>query len=196
MRGLPNNYRHKWDFVVAVYGANCAYCHHQPATQIDHVMPRSWRDSNHINNLRPACAWCNLHVSNLVFDTFEDKYDWLKQAREKRGSGYKNRRTVCVDCLLPYQNPLHAPNLFRCAECYDYEYNKLYHLKKGWRDWLQLLTDAGFIVDAHRGLADLVHRNRHTSISMKDKTHRLGMEYSARESWEVEGLPEWLFYID
>ena len=181
------DYRHKWDILTQVYGENCAYCHVQPATQIDHVIPVSWRNCNHISNLRPACAWCNLLAGAQVFSEFDEKYEFLRAEREKK-SRFRYKRTVCVHCKLPFQNPLHSPNYFLCAECYDWEYNKTYRKRKGWASWLELLHEAGFIVDAHRHLGEIVRMNSSTTIPTKDKANLLAEAYAAFSPWEIEGV--------
>jgi hypothetical protein len=182
-----NVHLRKWNIVIETYGELCAYCHDQPATQIDHVVPVSWKECNHIFNLRPACAWCNLLAGSQVFETFDDKYDWLRDERNKKRR-FRNKRTVCTCCKLPFQNPVHAPNYFLCAECYDYEYNRLLHMRPAWIEWLELCTKAGFIVPAHRALAVVVRESPNTTIPNRDKAAILAEEYAKRESWEVEGI--------
>jgi len=142
-------YRNKWAAIVEIYGPNCVYCHNQPATQIDHVIPVSYIDCNRIENLRPACAWCNLLAGSQVFETFDDKYEWLREERYSRRRN-KNLRTICTVCRLPYQRPLHSPSLFLCAECNDYEYHTRLASRRVWREWLALLNEARIIVECHR----------------------------------------------
>lgn len=182
-----NNHLRKWVLVTETYGDLCAYCHSQPATQIDHVIPVSWKECNHIWNLRPACAWCNLLAGSSVFETFDEKYEWLRMERnrkhKKRGS-----RTICTCCKLPFQNPTHAPNYFLCAECYDYEYSRALHLRTQWKQWLTLVATAGFIVPAHRALGAIVRANPGTTIPAKEKAALLAIEYAQREAWEVQGM--------
>lgn len=179
--------RNKWDVLVSIYGTSCAYCHENHATQIDHVIPVSWKLSNHIDNLRPCCEWCNLAMSDKVFATFDEKYDWLTEQRRKRNIG-KQKRTVCVVCRLPYQRPLHSQNLFLCARCYDREYGKQFHIKPQWRQWLELCQRAGFIIAAHDDLAAW-HQTLHgTNITVKERARQLAEFYSYYQAWEIEGI--------
>ena len=182
-----NYHLRKWALVVQVYGDTCVYCHNQPATQIDHVIPVSWKECNHIYNLRPACAWCNLLAGSQVFGNFDDKYEWLRGERNRKRK-FQGQRTVCTCCKLPFQNPFHAPNYFLCAECYDFEYGKLVHLRPRWQEWLNLCAAAGFIVPAHRALAAVVRVNPGTTIPVKEKALILAEEYAKRETWEVVGM--------
>ena len=180
--------RNKWHTLVAIYGTTCVYCHENPATHVDHVIPVSWRLSNHISNLRPACEWCNLHASDHVFETFEDKYEWLRQERLRKRFG-KHKRTVCVVCRLPYQRPLHSPNLFFCAECYDHEYGKATRLRPQWHQWLELCQRAGFIIEAHRDLATWSRTLGATSITLFQRAEKLAELYAYYEGeWEIEGV--------
>lgn len=198
-KGLPtmrynttrsNAHLSKWYAVIDTYGDMCAYCHDQPATQIDHVIPVSWRECNHLYNLRPACSWCNLLANSLVFSSFDEKYDWVRKERNRR-KWNKHSRTVCTCCKLPYQNPLHAPSFFMCAECYDYEYGKMTRKRKQWSEWLNLCGNAGFIIPAHRALAEIVRKNPGTTIPHKDKARILAEEYAKRETWEIVGAAEY-----
>lgn len=179
--------RNKWDVLVSIYGTTCAYCHENYATQIDHVIPVSWKLSNHIDNLRPCCEWCNLAMGDKVFETFDDKYEWLREQRLRRNIG-KQKRTVCTVCRLPYQRPLHSPNLFLCASCYDTEYRKAFSLKPQWKQWLELCRRAGFIIEAHQDLAAW-HRSLYgTSITKQQRARQLAEFYSYYQAWEIEGI--------
>lgn len=182
-----NAHLRKWDLVIEIYGELCAYCHNQPATQIDHVIPVSWKECNHIYNLRPACAWCNLLAGSKVFENFDAKYEWLRAERNRKRR-FKGARTVCTCCKLPFQNPLHSPNFFLCGECYEYEYQKPIRKRLLWIEWLELCTEAGFIVPAHRALARIVRESPGTTIPSREKARLLAIEYAKREEWEIEGL--------
>jgi hypothetical protein len=183
--------RLKWDILTSIYGTTCVYCHDNPATQIDHVIPVSWKLSNHISNLRPCCQLCNLMVSACVFETFEDKYEWMRAERLRNRRNAHNR-TVCVRCLLPYQRPLHSPSLFLCAECYDAEYEKDTHLRPQWREWLHLCSTAGFIVEAHRQLAAWKATVPRTTLTSTQYATKLAQIYQEHEDWEMEGIQPFL----
>ena len=101
---------------------------------------------------------------------------------------FRGNRTVCTCCKLPFQNPIHAPNYFLCAECYSVEYRKALQFRAPWIEWLNLVTAAGFIVPAHRALGEIVRENPGTTISAKEKARILAIEYAKRETWEIEGM--------
>lgn len=142
------SYRKHWSELVARFGSICVYCRDEPATQIDHVIPVSYYPLHIIENLRPCCGWCNLLASDKVFETFAEKDEFLRKARQTKRN--KQRRTTCSKCWLPYQNPLHVRSFFYCPECYDEEYETQYRYTAKWRDWLRLLEEAEIDVDLHR----------------------------------------------
>lgn len=180
--------RKKWQTLVEVYGSTCAYCLDNPATQIDHAVPVSYHATNHISNLRPCCEWCNLLAADRVFETFEDKFEWLRQERLRRRFG-NHKRTVCTVCRLPYQRPLHSPNLFLCPECYDREYNKALRLRVQWREWLELCKRAGFVIEAHRALVAWQVGLRGTSLTLEQRAAKLAEFYAEYNGeWEIEGI--------
>lgn len=56
--------------LVAAYGCKCIYCGRELNVKglftIEHVVPRFMGGTNDLDNLRPACAYCNsLHVNPL-----------------------------------------------------------------------------------------------------------------------------------
>lgn len=171
------SYRLKWDLLIEIFGDMCVYCHRQPATQIDHVVPVSCIECHKIENLRPCCSWCNLLAGSLVFETFEEKYEYLREARAKKEK-FRHKRTVCTVCWLPYQRPLHSPSLFLCAECNDSEYGTGLAGRPAWREWLHLLADAGINVDCHREFGGMMRALPNTTVGMPKKRTIFGRLYA------------------
>lgn len=54
----------------------CVYCGY-PAQHVDHIIPFSFYCDNTANNLVAACRRCNLLASNLIFDDFASKKDFI-----------------------------------------------------------------------------------------------------------------------
>jgi 5-methylcytosine-specific restriction endonuclease McrA len=54
----------------------CQYCEN-PATCVDHVLPRMRGGSDDLGNLRASCAHCNATAGGLVFESFDHKKEWL-----------------------------------------------------------------------------------------------------------------------
>lgn len=168
-----SSYRNKWETLCDIFGNICVYCHVMPATTIDHVMPVSYRECHDLDNLRPACFWCNVFAGSRKFDNFNDKYWWM----QKHLSGKIQRkiivnRTTCATCWLPYQRPYHTQNMFLCPECYDLEYEAHLSDRTRWRDWLLVLEIARINVDGHREFGNFC-RTMH-GLTAKEKADVFG----------------------
>lgn len=139
-------YKNWWNELVERYGNLCFYCKEEVATTINYKVPYAQNEDNAIENLIPSCAFCNSLASNKLFDTCEQKRAYIMKQREK----YKNMRTICTECLLPFTYRAHSPSLFLCAECYDQEYDTEYSKTEGWQKWLSELNNAGTMHIAHK----------------------------------------------
>lgn len=139
-------YKKRWKKLITYYGHRCFYCRQEIATTIDHVVPYSWDADNDIDNLVPACSLCNSLAHNKMFDTVEQKRQYIMGERKKRTS----QRAICTSCLLPYSYRIHSPSLFYCAECYDEDYGTKFSKTKEWRKWISQLRQAGIPAEAHR----------------------------------------------
>jgi len=108
MSERSQTYKKWWGQLVEMYGHHCYYCREEIATTIDHIVPYSWDGDNQLDNLVPACMLCNCIASNKMFDTLEQKRQYIMAQRKGRTS----QRAICTDCLLPYTYLTHscAPN--------------------------------------------------------------------------------------
>lgn len=170
-----SGYREAWARLIEMFGPNCVYCHRNLATQIDHVIPYSYIKFNGIENLRPACQWCNLMASDKVFEDFEAKYDWLREERSRGKWKKKYRMHTCAECLIPFYTMLHA-NEFLCPHCYAIEYETREPINGAWRQWKNLLVTAGFAPEAHYAMAQRLHG--FWGVSYADRVEVLVDEYS------------------
>lgn len=59
----------------------CCYCG-ADARSIDHIIPVDKGGTNHALNLVACCRRCNNLASYLLFDSFDDKKNYLLQQRE------------------------------------------------------------------------------------------------------------------
>jgi hypothetical protein len=164
-------YQATWAWLLIAYGQNCVYCHNRPATQIDHVIPYSYIRTHVLENLRPACQWCNLLASDKVFETFEDKYNYLREQRTKP-KHKKGYALVCSSCLIPYYSAMHRSALL-CPRCMDLEYETTHARKKAWRDWLVTLELAGIESRAHFALGDWAIKHANMRITMDYRISKL-----------------------
>lgn len=144
MQQRITTYRKHWKALIEMHGGLCFYCQDEIAVVPDHIIPYSWVVHNEIENLVPACAYCNSIAGDRIFENVEEKRRYIL-ARRKR-----NNRAICTDCLLPYTYREHSPSLFLCALCYDTEYGTSLSKEKGWYRWTALLRDAGMEPDAHQ----------------------------------------------
>lgn len=63
----------------------CGYCFQEWATGYDHLIPRSHGGGNSRSNLYPCCKHCNSILSNLIFDSIEEKREYARRRLIKRG---------------------------------------------------------------------------------------------------------------
>lgn len=157
-----------WSKLISVYGKHCVYCHRNLATTLDHVIPYSYSGYHGIENLRPCCTWCNLHLSDKLFDDFESKYAF---ARELYKTKSKNDMLICSTCLLPFYSAMQS-NAFLCNYCYSKEYINTTCNDRTWSNWLSLLEKSKIDYEAHFKLSDYLE-TLNTSIPKKDKIELL-----------------------
>jgi hypothetical protein len=155
------SYRKHWPALVNTYGQACYYCG-EFATCIDHVIPASYGGSNDFDNLVLSCALCNLLASDIVFDDVEEKRLYILKRRAK---GNRLTRTICTDCLMPYEYRVGSPSLFLCAECYDLQLEcPTYAMRPAWHRWLKELEAADIPVEIHRQLRDMHFSSRERKL--------------------------------
>jgi hypothetical protein len=65
-----------WDY-------SCAYCE-DPATSLDHVIPRFKSGSSNRNNLVPACRRCNSNKASNEVEAWYSQQEFFTQARMER----------------------------------------------------------------------------------------------------------------
>lgn len=66
-------------------GTVCGYCFDRMATGYDHLIPISFRVDNRPENLYPACVRCNLLAGNLIFNSIEDKREYVQKKLIQKG---------------------------------------------------------------------------------------------------------------
>jgi hypothetical protein len=65
-----------WDY-------SCAYCE-DPATSLDHIVPRFKSGSSNRNNLVPACRRCNSNKASSEVETWYSQQEFFSQARMEK----------------------------------------------------------------------------------------------------------------
>lgn len=169
------SYRKYWDILIDLHGSLCFYCGEEGATQIDHIVPWSWDGDDSIDNLVPACAWCNMHAYNKVFSDVWEKRNYILSKRKKH-----QRRSTCTRCELPFVYKEHSSSPFLCPECYDREYETSERKRTSWKKWLDVLDLAGFVIDAHRSLAKTIEKLEPRMLTRKQRINML--------AWEIDKI--------
>lgn len=155
------SYRKHWPTLVTAYGQTCYYCN-EFATCIDHIIPVSYGGSNELENLVLSCSLCNLLAGDKVFSNIDEKQSYILIARAKNR---KVTRSLCTECLLPYEYLVLSPSLFLCAECYDSDEGHLeYSQRRSWIQWIKILNIAGIPTEAHRTLRKYVFKSRQQKL--------------------------------
>jgi hypothetical protein len=154
----------KWSQLRSLYGDLCFYCSQELAQSVDHVLPTSEGGTNDIWNLRPCCMWCNQHASNKVFESVEEKREFLIEKRRA------NRRlavqTLCTTCLLPFQRPHMTSSLFECPICNPESCDD--KQMREWNRFMDTLQRAGFIFSIHRDIRKMYHKKVKAGIRRKE----------------------------
>lgn len=63
-----------------IYTNVCQYCYNSypyDDLQVDHIIPWSWWWSNELSNLTLACKKCNWLLSNKLFNSFDEKQEYI-----------------------------------------------------------------------------------------------------------------------
>lgn len=181
------NRRQVWDFLVSAHGEKCVYCHREIATQIDHIIPYSYCAYHGIENLVPSCSWCNLLASDRVFETFDEKYEWLRNERNKKKHVRRRiaHRLMCSQCYLPYYSAMHS-NYILCPHCAAVEYDKPKPTGAMWAEWLRTLVLAEFCPDAHFAMARKYQGV--WNVSTTDRIAELHYQYEQRNVGKLDVL--------
>ena len=102
------------------YNRMCVYCG-EAATEIDHIRPYSWDQNNDEDNLIASCRICNAIASDLMFDTFNEKWSYINARRnpddEKIDTPELGIPRVCLVCGVSYKSGFSGSNYIECPLC-------------------------------------------------------------------------------
>lgn len=102
-------------------GHTCRYCGDR-AEYVDHVVPWSFGGTDDPSNLVAACYVCNSKAYNHVFDSFEDKKEYLRNYNEsiagRRRRQQWRRSCVCPDCDALFTPNVDGASSLLCGSCY------------------------------------------------------------------------------
>jgi hypothetical protein len=99
----------------------CFYCEYE-ADQVDHIIPYAHGGTDDDNNLVACCSICNQIASDKVFDTLEQKREFIREQygpwMKKRYRRLLRKLTVCADCHKVYNPQEMGATVVLCKECY------------------------------------------------------------------------------
>ena len=79
---------HAWDH-------KCAYCG-QPATSLDHIIPRFKSGSSNRNNLIPACQRCNSNKGSMDMETWYKQQSYFCAYRMENINAWINQEVIDI----------------------------------------------------------------------------------------------------
>jgi 5-methylcytosine-specific restriction endonuclease McrA len=77
-----------WDY-------ECAYCG-DPATSLDHIVPRFKSGSSNRNNLIPACRRCNSNKASNTVEAWYRQQDFFNQVRMEKIEAWMSQEVVDI----------------------------------------------------------------------------------------------------
>ena len=94
----------------------CRYCNDW-ADCVDHILPHSYGGTNDDGSLVASCSFCNKAATDKVFDSFEEKREYLQQfisLKIKRRS-----RKICIfpDCGEFFEYRKNGATAVLCQVC-------------------------------------------------------------------------------
>lgn len=102
-------------------GGICFYCEYE-ADQVDHIIPYAHGGTDDDNNLVACCQICNLIASDKVFDTLEQKRDFIRDQygpwMKKRYRRLLRKLSICADCRKVYNPQEKGATVVLCKACY------------------------------------------------------------------------------
>jgi 5-methylcytosine-specific restriction endonuclease McrA len=85
-------------FRESIYTAwehKCAYCE-EPATSLDHIIPRFKSGSSNRNNLIPACRRCNSNKASAPFEDWYKQQEYFNQVRMEKIKAWMSQEVVDI----------------------------------------------------------------------------------------------------
>lgn len=117
-RDLRENDRHK---ILERDGYVCAYCLGD-ASEVDHVIPWNWNHDDSEDNLVACCRDCNAIAHDKIFQSLQEKYEYINSVRKTRRWQRKLRTkvSICIRCKKTYKPRINGSTVFLCSECVEY----------------------------------------------------------------------------
>jgi rubrerythrin len=99
----------------------CVYCG-DTADVIDHVIPWSYCHTHDEENLVASCSVCNEIASDKVFDSLQEKTNYIKAIRSgqkwtRKTNNKKIRIYYCTECGVVLHPCINGSTNFLCPSC-------------------------------------------------------------------------------
>lgn len=109
----------------------CIYCDGL-AEVVDHFIPYAFSQCNEKWNLVPSCEVCNQIASDKVFETLDEKRQYILDKRNGRKwkRRLKSKISYCVGCNKSFKPRSKGSTLFYCRECMQDEETEYQIAKK------------------------------------------------------------------
>jgi HNH endonuclease len=86
----------------------CGWCFERWATVWDHMTPFSWGGPTEAHNLMPSCVRCNAIVGAKLFNTIEEKREYVRQRYIEKAGGKRAVYVAPTAPLLPEPKVVHV----------------------------------------------------------------------------------------
>jgi len=79
--------------IYEAWDCKCGYCE-EPATSLDHIVPRFKSGSSNRNNLIPACRRCNANKASSCMEEWYRQQDFFTEARLNKIKAWKEQEVL------------------------------------------------------------------------------------------------------
>lgn len=83
------------DTIYNEWNCKCAYCE-EPATSLDHIVPRFKSGSSNRNNLIPACRRCNSGKASNPVESWYKQQEFFCQVRMEKIKAWMSQEVVDI----------------------------------------------------------------------------------------------------
>ena len=81
--------------IYQAWNNQCAYCE-EPATSLDHVIPRFRSGSSNRNNLVPCCRRCNANKASTPVQQWFSQQEFFSQAKMDRINSWVSQEVIDI----------------------------------------------------------------------------------------------------
>lgn len=106
------------EYILEKYNYHCVYCGAY-ANTVDHIIPYAYIQEHNPDNLVACCNDCNVIAQDKIFENFEQKATYIKEARSRKKwkRRLRLRQAICADCKAPFRPGVHGATNLLCPAC-------------------------------------------------------------------------------